>query len=104
MAALASIYQNALQAEQVAMYWEVLGKFNPDYLDAAVKLHISDEVEGKWFPKPAHLIGHMNKMIGKQKRIDYHANILLASSKPKPKPPTEKQKADIAEMIKQLKG
>jgi len=100
MAALASIYQNTLQAEQVAMYWKVLGKFNPDHLDEAITLHVSDPADGKWFPKPAHLIGHIKIMQDQDKRNT--AYIAQQNQLPH-KPPSEEDKARFSAILKELK-
>lgn len=78
MAALAAVYQNAMQAEQIAIYWDALGRFNPDHLDKAVKAHIADTKEGKWFPKPAHLIGHINELMAAEKDAEQLRTIMLS--------------------------
>ena len=100
MAALAAVYQNVLQPEQILMYWETLGRFNPNHLDSAVKLHIADSGEGKWFPKPAHLIGHMKPMIEQEKRQLEHTNQLANRIERKESTPADKKR--ISEMLKGL--
>lgn len=100
MAALASIYQNTLQAEQVAMYWKVLGKFNPDHLDKAVELHIADKVDGKWFPKPAHLIMYIHSMMEKDRNT---AARIAQQNRIPHKPPSEEDKARFSALLQELK-
>ena len=105
MAALAAVYQNALQPERIVMYWETLNRFNPDYLDNAVKLHIADPVDGKWFPKPAHLIGHINEMMAAEKRRGAAAlDDVKRIERAERQPVTEEQKARVAELIKGLRS
>ena len=100
MAALAAVYQNTLQAEQVAMYWKVLGKFNSDHLDKAVELHIADASEGKWFPKPAHLIEHIQAMVSREKS---KVQRIAQQNQIPHKAMSEEEKARMREMFKGLK-
>ena len=100
MAALAAVYQNSLQAEQMMMYWETLGSFNPDHLDNAVKLHLADSDQGKWFPKPAHLIGYIKPMIEQDKRKIEQTNQL--TNRIERKPVSAEDKKRISKMLKGL--
>lgn len=105
MAGLAAVYQNVLQSEQMAMYWDALGRFNPDHLDKAVKLHIADPKDGKWFPKPAHLISHINEMMAAEKRRGAIAHDdVRRLERAERQPATEEQKARVKELIKGLKS
>ena len=100
MAVLAAVYQNVLQPEQIVMYWETLGSFNSNYLDRAAREHIADPDQGKWFPKPAHLIGHMKPMIEQEKRQLEHTNQLANRIERKESTPADKKR--ISEMLKGL--
>jgi hypothetical protein len=104
MAALAAVYQNAMQAEQIAIYWDSLGRFNPDHLDKAVKLHIADTKDGKWFPKPAHLISHINELMAAEKRRGAIAHDEVKRlERAERQPATEEQKARVKALIEGLK-
>tara|TARA_R110000772_G_scaffold43692_2_gene100676 strand:- start:7752 stop:8102 length:351 start_codon:yes stop_codon:yes gene_type:complete len=100
MAALAAVYQNTLQSEQMMMYWETLGGYNPNYLDRAVKLHIADTDQGKWFPKPAHLIGYIKPMIQHDNRQLEQSKQLANRIERKESTPADKKR--INEMLKGL--
>lgn len=102
MAALAAVYQNAMQNEQILMYWEALQGFKPDHLDLAVKDHIADTEQGQWFPKPAQLISHIRKYEARDKSVRSH-QLQLENRKPVVAP-SEEQKAKIREMLKGLKN
>lgn len=100
MAALAAVYQNAMQNEQILMYWEALQGFKPDHLDLAVKAHIADPEHGQWFPKPAHLIKYIAQYVQADK-------IRAEIENPKPRlarlEATPEQKQQIRAMIEGLK-
>jgi len=86
--------------EMIAMYWTALGSHNPRYLEQAVKDHIADPIEGKWFPKPAHLIGHIEKYKAKDKSMQ---ELLNPPKREKYKEPTSEQKEKIKGMIEEMK-
>lgn len=100
MAALAAVYQNSLQAEQIMMYWETLGGYNPDYLDDAVKLHIADVDKGEWFPKPSQLIRYIKPMIERDKRQLEQSKQLANRIERKESTPADKQR--INDLLKGL--
>lgn len=100
MAVLVSVYQNVLQPETIAIYWDALGRFNPDHLDKAVKAHIADTKEGKWFPKPAHLIGYIAGYVASDKNRQAIENPPARLERYKP---SEADKIRIREMIEGLK-
>ena len=97
---LATACDHTLGAERMSIYWDVLGMFNPDYLAKAARLHIQDPVDGKWFPKPAHLIGHMKPMIEQEKRQLEQTNQLANRIERKESTPADKKR--ISEMLKGL--
>lgn len=102
---LATACDHALGAERMSIYWDVLGMFNPDYLAKAAKLHIQDPVDGKWFPKPAHLIGHINEMMAAEKRRGAAAlDDVKRIERAERQPVTEEQKQRVAELIKGLRA
>lgn len=82
------------------MYWTALGSFNPRHLEQAVKDHIADPVDGKWFPKPAHLIGHIEKH---QARDKARREMLEPPKREEYKEPTPEQKEKIKAMIQEMK-
>jgi len=101
MAALVAVYQNVLQPETIAIYWDALGRFNPDHLDKAVRAHIADTKEGKWFPKPANLISFIKQC---EERDRQHQEIVKASHRIEKAPPTDEQRKMVRDMIKELKA
>jgi hypothetical protein len=100
MAALAAVYQNTLQSEQMMMYWEILGGYNPDYLDRAVKLHMADVDKGEWFPKPSQLNKYIKPMIEHDKRQLEQSKQLANRIELKESTPADKKR--INEMLKGL--
>ena len=100
MAAMVAVYQNSLQTEQMMMYWDALGGYNPDYLDKAVKLHIADVDKGEWFPKPSQLIKHIKPMIEQEKRKIEQTNQLI--NRIERKPVSAEDKKRISKMLKGL--
>lgn len=71
MAALAAVYQNNITPEMIKVYWQHLGSQNPDHLEMAINSHIDNPNDGKYFPKPAHLISYINEIKAKIKRDEY---------------------------------
>lgn len=100
MAVLVSVYNNNLTPEMIQIYWQVLGGCNPDHLDRAVKAHIADSQEGKWFPKPAHLIGYIAGYVASDKNRQAIENPPARLERYKP---SEAGKIRIREMIEGLK-
>lgn len=61
MALLAITYDKQLTDELIGIYWAALGHYEPQHLKTATELHIADPVEGRFMPKPAHLIAHIKR-------------------------------------------
>lgn len=68
MAALAAVYQNKITPEMITVYWTRLSKFNPVHIELAAAEHMDDPEEGRFFPKPAHLIKYINEYMATEKR------------------------------------
>ena len=60
MNATSAMYrQNPADRIQLMMYFNALARFSIEDVKAAINSHIQDPDEGKWFPRPAHIIKYM---------------------------------------------
>ena len=97
---LATACDYTLQPEKLEVYWEVLGKYSPNHLARAAKIHVETPGKGEWFPKSSQLIGHINEMIAAEKRQAEQANQLTNRIERKKVTPADKKR--ISKMIKGL--
>lgn len=104
MLLLATTYDKTLTPEQAQAYWSALGKYNPEFLQVAAQGHIENPQDGKFFPKPAHLIGRINELMADQKRRAYfiEQETKLLEKKPKTAEQIEIGMAAIKKMKESL--
>jgi hypothetical protein len=100
MATIGAVYDKDLSAELLQIYWQSLGGFDAGHLAKALKLHIDDPVEGRFCPKPAHLIAHIKPMQEAAKRKIAFDSQMNNRIERKEKTPADKKR--IGDMIKGL--
>lgn len=100
MATIATVYDKSLSPELLNIYWGSLGGFDAGHLAKALKLHIDDPVEGRFCPKPAHLIAHIKPMQEAAKRKLAFDSQMNSRIERKEKSPEDK--ARISKIIKGL--
>lgn len=68
MASIATVYDKAITPELAQMYWETLNFAKPEHLQWALRDHMANKSEGRFMPKPAHLIAHIENYQAHEKR------------------------------------
>ena len=86
MATIATVYDKALTTELIQIYWGALSFARPEHLAKALNDHIADEHEGRFMPKPAHLIGYIRQFQAHDKRQEELAMQITASKRMLEKP------------------
>lgn len=104
MAMLAVNYDKEIKTELIGIYWELLGGYKPEHLAQAAKDHMADENEGRFFPKPANLIGHINKLLAKDRASQKIELYLENHSKPKELSDKTKGQKAVKQMLKELRA
>ena len=100
MLKISEVYGKELTPVFISVYWDALGGFKPQHLTKALDLHIASPQEGKWPPKPAHLIEYILIMVDREKS---KAAYIAQQNQIPHKPPSEEDKARISAMLKELK-
>lgn len=100
MLKISEMYNKELTTTVLKIYWEALKEFKPEHLTKALNLHLADPVEGKWPPKPAHLIGYILDMVAREKS---KAAYIAQQNQLPHKPPSEEDKKRISAMLRELK-
>jgi hypothetical protein len=102
MATIATVYDKNLSPELLNIYWSSLSGYKACYLANALKLHIDDPVEGRFCPKPAHLIAHILPMQDSEKRsLEFDKQI---GHRIERKETTAEDRSRISEMLRELKN
>ena len=101
MLKISEVYGKELSKVLISVYWEALGRFKPEHLSKALDLHIASPQDGKWPPKPAHLIGYILIMVDREKS---KAAYIAQQNQLPHKPPSEEDKARISKMLKELRA
>jgi hypothetical protein len=60
MAIISTTYDKEISEEKLGVFWLLLGKHPVDQIRAAVIKHIEHPQDGKWIPKPADILKHIN--------------------------------------------
>ena len=100
MLKISEVYSKELTPVFLSVYWETLGGFKPEHLSKAVNQHMASPQDGKWCPKPAHLIEYIQIMVSNDKR---NTAYIAQQNQIPHKPPSEEDKARISAMLKELK-
>ncbi len=101
MLKISEMYNKELTTTVLKIYWEALGGFKPEHLTKALNLHLADPVEGKWPPKPAHLIGYIQDMVAREKS---KAAYIAQQNQLPHTPPSEEDRAKVHALLKELKS
>jgi hypothetical protein len=67
---LSELYKFEMSPAVSAMYWAALKQLSADELNRAAQSHISDSDQGRWMPKPAHLL---NQIYGNEAQSAWQA-------------------------------
>jgi len=101
MLKISEVYSRELTPVALGVYWEALGGVKPEHLAKALNLHLADPVDGKWPPKPAHLIGYIQDMVAREKS---KAAYIAQQNQLPHTPPSEEDRARVHAMLKELKS
>lgn len=60
MTAIAEIYRKVNSPELLALYWSVLEEYSLEQIQTAIRAHLKDPSDGRFFPTPASIIAKIN--------------------------------------------
>lgn len=100
MASIATMYDKQITRELVIMYWDTLSFAKPEHLQRALSDHIADKEQGRFMPKPAHLIAWIESYQAHDKR-QTEMRQQLEQSRIEKKP---QNKTEGLEILKKLKA
>lgn len=101
MATISTVYNKELSAEFINIYWSILGGYKSEFLTKSLQLHIEDQDEGRFCPKPAHLIAHIKNMQGAEKRsIEFNNQMNSRLEHKKASPESTKKVKELLEGLR----
>lgn len=101
MLAIATVYDKQITEEIAKMYWASLSFAKPEHLQKAMEAHLADQNEGKWMPKPAHLIAYIRMYEQQEKSAIELERQIKERKEPRKRTPEEIAKGE--KYIKQIR-
>jgi hypothetical protein len=69
LTSLGELYSKPMSEILIEIYWQVLKKYSLQEIKTAVRACVTEESDGRFMPKPADIIRHINNQ-GRQKALD----------------------------------